>query len=955
MNLANTIKVMQLKQLQEAEEAAKYPHDMFDPETGEKEVANSEAEHKALAAKGYTHEKPEDEDEDEDEDALEEAMGSFSVPIPKQTLNGKKLGGGQPIVVKARTAREAITKAAKQLGVDFKFLKTGKVVKESVSLDEAFEAMLGESIEDTLKRIKKLGGSVYGDELTSKKDKTPARLAAQSRGKNKKTVYFVVTDDGHKEYKDLAAVKKDWNIAGNIADTKIAFELVNRQGDGDASDIIDAILNKYKINIAKLDKIANVALGAKSADDFLNESVSLDEQIRFKAGDMPNSELLTAIEKLKGLKAKAEGEKKKFDDPTLIDSVEQLIIGLEMGIKAGEKAEKQSSKFIAQAASVMNKAFALAKRKQHLLNSFEAEGDQLDEAYQQFTDKTPNWGEDQALTFGRKKGYKEVAVMSDNNSKHPMVLFALDSGDKKYIKGSNVKSGETVFRYATKISIAGDIFPLVKVNIAKGIYYNLTQESSEGTIEDAKFETKGVKLKFFRSLEGAIKESVELDEAKFGDNDLVHIAKANVRGNNNPKTDKIIGYSKAPKNPNKFPDPKSGANAIMRIADAKKKGFKVESVELNEDYFIVQYYDKKGKADTTKFSKFDDASKAKKYLDRANKTNKEGEYKMFKVKGAMEGLEEANVFGTQDNYGSSDSLLAAVNAVVSGQADTVEVSTDDTNVVVEQGVEAINEDNSNDKSDDGEGLDKVQPKAVKKKFKDRKDKDIDNDGDVDDSDKFLHKKRKAISKAISKDESKEKDDKKKDKKADEVDTSPSLDEGLKNPYKGKSSADLKRKLSSFESQLQDLIQKSKGRQRKEIEGEIRDMETKVQQVRSALKESCGLNEATFKSKYGSRWEAVMEATINRLAEQQELDEKFTLLKDKDIAPLVLALKDNISVELKDPKNNNLLVTMQTTDDGVQVKYKTGRNTKVGTERSPMPAIKSAVKFLKAKELAFREL
>jgi hypothetical protein len=44
----------------------------------------------------------------------------------------------------------------------------------------------------------------------------------------------------------------------------------------------------------------------------------------------------------------------------------------------------------------------------------------------------------------------------------------------------------------------------------------------------------------------------------------------------------------------------------------------------------------------------------------------------------------------------------------------------------------------------------VQPKAVKKKFKDRKDKDIDNDGDVDDSDKFLHKRRKAVSKAISK-------------------------------------------------------------------------------------------------------------------------------------------------------------------------------------------------------------
>ena len=64
----------------------------------------------------------------------------------------------------------------------------------------------------------------------------------------------------------------------------------------------------------------------------------------------------------------------------------------------------------------------------------------------------------------------------------------------------------------------------------------------------------------------------------------------------------------------------------------------------------------------------------------------------------------------------------------------------------------IDETNKNDKSDDGEGLDAVQPKAVKKKFKDRKDKDIDNDGDVDDSDKFLHKRRKAVSKAVAKEE-----------------------------------------------------------------------------------------------------------------------------------------------------------------------------------------------------------
>jgi hypothetical protein len=48
----------------------------------------------------------------------------------------------------------------------------------------------------------------------------------------------------------------------------------------------------------------------------------------------------------------------------------------------------------------------------------------------------------------------------------------------------------------------------------------------------------------------------------------------------------------------------------------------------------------------------------------------------------------------------------------------------------------------------GKKLDPVNKKAVKKKFDDRQDKDIDNDGDTDASDKFLHKKRKAITKAI---------------------------------------------------------------------------------------------------------------------------------------------------------------------------------------------------------------
>ena len=100
--------------------------------------------------------------------------------------------------------------------------------------------------------------------------------------------------------------------------------------------------------------------------------------------------------------------------------------------------------------------------------------------------------------------------------------------------------------------------------------------------------------------------------------------------------------------------------------------------------------------------------------------------------------EEGNAFG------------AALNAAKEKGDKTFTVGGKEYDVEKEEA--KIKETNKNDKSDDGEGLDAVQPKAVKKKFDDRKDKDIDNDGDVDSSDKFLHKKRKAISKAMNKEE-----------------------------------------------------------------------------------------------------------------------------------------------------------------------------------------------------------
>ena len=97
-------------------------------------------------------------------------------------------------------------------------------------------------------------------------------------------------------------------------------------------------------------------------------------------------------------------------------------------------------------------------------------------------------------------------------------------------------------------------------------------------------------------------------------------------------------------------------------------------------------------------------------------------------------------------------------AKLAGLMETPEKENMDIEETIKQVVEGYHskkkktEDASNDKSDDGEGMDKVDPKAVKKKFKDRKDKDLDNDGDTDGSDEYHHKKRIAISKSMEKEE-----------------------------------------------------------------------------------------------------------------------------------------------------------------------------------------------------------
>ena len=69
-------------------------------------------------------------------------------------------------------------------------------------------------------------------------------------------------------------------------------------------------------------------------------------------------------------------------------------------------------------------------------------------------------------------------------------------------------------------------------------------------------------------------------------------------------------------------------------------------------------------------------------------------------------------------------------------------------VDVERHAESVEADDELEVLDEKKKLDPVDPKELKGKHSEREDGDLDNDGDEDDSDEYLHKRRKAIKKTM---------------------------------------------------------------------------------------------------------------------------------------------------------------------------------------------------------------
>jgi hypothetical protein len=195
-------------------------------------------------------------------------------------------------------------------------------------------------------------------------------------------------------------------------------------------------------------------------------------------------------------------------------------------------------------------------------------------------------------------------------------------------------------------------------------------------------------------------------------------------------------------------------------------------------------------------------------------------------------------------FGLSQSLVDAVASIIAGKKPT-----------------NAKEDNTNDKSDDGEGLDKVQPKALKKKFKDRKDKDIDNDGDVDDSDEYMHKKRQAVSKAISK------DDEKPETKSNEKDDADTKADPKKKKKSNGEPVDTKPTMNA-----------------EEVKEEMTDAQMKK---REEIVKELKKKEDYFKEKYGEKADEVMYATATKMA-----------MKGSNVGENVKAVKQNKPLQKK---------------------------------------------------------
>ena len=216
------------------------------------------------------------------------------------------------------------------------------------------------------------------------------------------------------------------------------------------------------------------------------------------------------------------------------------------------------------------------------------------------------------------------------------------------------------------------------------------------------------------------------------------------------------------------------------IGDAKRKGIFKEEVELDEAYKTPseasayeagkkasregkKYQDnpnKKGTAEFTAWSKGHNEARAKGMKEEVNldelfESAFEEELAEAKYQVDIKGAGRETVMAKNER----DAIAKAAKKmkVHSYKTPDVTVKLMEEEVVDRHGNTKSFLDAIMNVVSEKKELDPVNKKALKKDFDDRKDKDLDNDGDVDDSDEYLHNRRKTVSKEVGKEDGEGKD------------------------------------------------------------------------------------------------------------------------------------------------------------------------------------------------------
>jgi hypothetical protein len=301
-------------------EEAKYPHDMFHPETGAKKVAKDEAEHNALADQGYTHEKPEvdeadepkakgekdfkakhtvkksgakedgtvvKEEDEEDEEEVEEAKSKFPKALLKKATDlALKMGGNMTGAVKK------IEKMKKGLSDDPEVKAALQLANEEVSEEVVAEAHAMNEAKSKMAEDKERYQKFFQSALKKFGVESPAQL----KGDKKKEFFDYVdknyeadneTDKDESVKEEFSKLYEAFNKAKEMKNLKVMKQLYNKasnakfqvdQNDSDARNDMERALSELDSAIRDYeDEIKNGVHEGTIAEAQIRTSFEADE------------------------------------------------------------------------------------------------------------------------------------------------------------------------------------------------------------------------------------------------------------------------------------------------------------------------------------------------------------------------------------------------------------------------------------------------------------------------------------------------------------------------------------------------------------------------------------------------------------------------------------------------------------------------------------------------------